>query len=42
MVVFSIDIGLVIIFFNVFEKIKIDIFYVLYKKSTFFLKTYIQ
>jgi len=35
MLVFSIDIGLVIMFFKVFEKIEIEVSYVLYKKTTF-------
>jgi len=33
--VFSIDIGLVIMFFKVFEKIEIEVLYVLYKKQHF-------
>jgi len=35
MLVFSIDIGLVIMFFKVFEKIEIEVLYVLYKKQHF-------
>jgi len=35
MFVFSIDIGLVIMFFKVFEKIEIEVLYVLYKKQHF-------
>jgi len=35
MLVFSIDIGLVIMFFKVFEKIEIEVLSVLYKKTTF-------
>jgi len=35
MLVFFIDIGLVIMFFKVFEKIEIEVLYILYKKSTF-------
>ena len=35
MLVFSIDIGLVIMFFKVFEKIEIEVLYVLHKKQHF-------
>jgi len=35
MLVFSIDISLVIIFFKVFEKIEIEVSYILHKKTTF-------
>jgi len=35
MLVFSIDIGLVIMFFKVFENNEIEVLYVLYIKTTF-------
>jgi len=42
MLIFSIDIGLVIMFFKVFKKIEIEILCVLYKKTAFSLKIYIS
>jgi len=38
MLVFSIDIGLVIMFFKVFEKIEIEVLYILYKKNNILAK----
>ena len=35
MLAFSIEIGLVIMFFKVFEKTEIEVLYILYKKTTF-------
>jgi len=42
MLIFSIDIGLVIMFFKVFKKIEIVVIYVLYKKPTFRYKLTFQ
>jgi len=38
MLVFCFDMGLVIMFFKVFEKIEIEVLYILYKKNNIFLK----
>ena len=35
MLVFSIDIGLIIMFFKVFDKIEIEVLYILHKKQHF-------
>ena len=42
MLAFSIEIGLVIMFFKVFEKTEIEVLYILYKKNNILLKTYIS